>query len=78
MVYPHVNRALYKLTINVDKCSILKFGRNSNSNFIFTINGQPIRTKNSEKDLGIQIDKDLKYHDEASKKVQKAMVVSTS
>ena len=54
--------AKWQLSINSDKCEILRVGR-GNINFEYEINGNIIPSSDNCKDLGVHVGKDLYYRD---------------
>ena len=47
-------------TFNTDKCKVLHLGKN-NEKHEYVLNGKPIGVVNSERDLGVTIDRTLKF-----------------
>ena len=62
---------LWQMPFNAGKCSILHIG-NSNRSFDFTMNGALLQKTSSEKDLGVVIDKELKFKQQAASAVSRA------
>lgn len=65
---------VHNLRLNVGKCSVVKFGKREIARK-FEINGVELKINSSEKDLGIVIDNQLKFHEETAKRCKKAMVI---
>ena len=61
----------WQLPFNSDKCTVLRVG-SRNSEGIYTLNGLQLKMTDSEKDLGIFMDTDLKFRKQAASAVAKA------
>ena len=60
----------WQLPFNINKCKSLHLGRN-NPRTIYSMNGHFLEQVDDEKDLGIIIDKELKFHKQTSAAVKK-------
>ena len=60
------------LSFNVSKSAILHFGSN-NSNFSYFLQGIELSAKDSIRDLGIIVDKKLKFHEQCASAAKKAI-----
>ena len=61
----------WQLPFNTRKCKVLHLG-NSNPCHRYKMNGQKLEQVNEEKDLGVIIDKELRFHKQAAAAVKKA------
>ena len=61
----------WQLPFNADKCKIMHIG-NNNPGYGYTMGGHPLDTISKEKDLGVHIDNQLKFHDHTATAVSKA------
>ena len=61
----------WQLPFNVDKCKSLHIGKN-NRKYIYAMNGRELEQVNEEKDLGILIDNELKFHKHTAAVIKKA------
>ena len=61
----------WQLLFNLDKCKILHIGKN-NKKHEYWMNGKLLESITEEKDLGVLIDKDLKFHKQTAAAVKKA------
>ena len=52
---------VWQLPFNAKKCKAMHFG-NKNPNHTYTLNGQQLDSITSEKDLGVMVDNELKFH----------------
>ena len=59
------------MQFNVDKCSVIHYGR-LNKNIDYTLYEQKIRVTESEKDLGVIINSDMKFKDQVETAAKKA------
>jgi ribonuclease P/MRP protein subunit RPP40 len=59
---------------NVDKCKSLHLG-NQNPGHQYVMNGNPLTKTSAEKDLGVMVDEDLKFHVHTAKVVSKAFQI---
>ena len=59
------------MKFNVDKCSVMHCGR-LNWNIDYKLYGQKIRVTESEKDLGVIINNDMKFKDQVASAAKKA------
>ena len=72
------------LKLNSDKCVVVRFQRGSiNWNdvgplSVYNINGKPIKTITSHKDLGVTVDTSLKFHTHIRQNVNKAAALSSN
>ena len=64
----------WQLPFNINKCKSLHIG-SKNKNHIYTMNGKELQQVKEEKDLGILIDDQLKFHIQTAEAVKKANVV---
>ena len=62
---------LWQLPFNISKCQVPHLGR-ANPNHTYYINSEPLQNVNEEKDLGVIIDNQLKFHSHVSSVVSKA------
>ena len=63
----------WQMEFNIEKCKVLHVGR-TNRHFSYSMDGEWLNTTDSEKDLGVIVNQDLKTHKqcfEASKKANK-------
>ena len=60
----------WQLPLNLQKCSVLHLGR-SNQHWDYTIGHVKLKHSTSERDLGIQIDNQLKFHEHTSNVIRK-------
>ena len=65
---------LWQLPFNVDKCKILHIGRN-NEQHSYTMEGKKLEKVKEEKDLGVLIDDELKFHKQTALAVKKGNAV---
>ena len=61
----------WQLPFNVKKCKCLHIGRNNPENS-YTMNGHILENVGSQKDLGIIVDRELKFHKQTAAAVKKA------
>ena len=61
----------WQLPFNTSKCKVLHIGR-CNPCHRYKINGKPLKSVNEEKDLGIIVDNDLKFHKQTAASIKKA------
>ena len=61
----------WQLPFNLDKCKVLHLGR-SNQKHVYVMDGKVLDSITEEKDLGVLIDKDLKFHKQTAAVVKKA------
>jgi hypothetical protein len=61
----------WQMPFNIDKCKVIHYGGN-NQNYDYTLNDQPLTPDNTEKDLGVLFDKELKFTHHISQIVSKA------
>jgi hypothetical protein len=61
----------WKMTFNVDKCSVMHIGFNNPQNE-YEMDGKKLKSTDKEKDLGIYISKDLKPSNHCTAAVKKA------
>ena len=54
------------LNINNNKCKCMRIGMSSVSSHSYLINGESLCTTTAEKDLGVIIDQNLKFHQHAA------------
>jgi len=59
----------WQLKFNKSKCKVIHFG-NNNEQFNYTMGDHPLISDNYEKDLGIIIDNDLKFHEHTVYRLQ--------
>ena len=64
----------WQLPFNIDKCKSPHIGRN-NPDHTYEMNGQQLKHVNEEKDLGVLIDNDLKFHKQTVEAVKKGKSV---
>ena len=50
------------LRFSVPKCEVMHIGRFTSDEYSYFMNGQPLPTVNVEKDLGVYVDNQLKFH----------------
>ena len=62
---------MWQLNFNVSKCKALHLGR-TNPNHVYTMAGCDINQTSEEKDLGVTIDNQLKFHKHIAITVSKA------
>ena len=62
---------LWQLPFNISKCRVLHLGR-ANPNHIYFMNSKALQNVNEEKDLGVIIDNQLKFHRHVSSVSSKA------
>ena len=62
---------LWKLPFNIGKCKSLHIGR-SNNRTIYKMDNQELQQVREEKDLGVLIDEELKFHKQTAAAVKKA------
>ena len=55
----------WRLSLNVSKCWVLYLGR-TNHNYTYTLDGNDLQDTSVMKDLGITIDRELKFHDQTA------------
>ena len=53
---------MWQMPFNISKCKCLHMGR-SNSNHVYSMSGRDIEQTVEERDLGVLIDNQLKFHD---------------
>ena len=63
--------ARWQLPFNVTKCKSLHIGKRNNK-YVYEINGQQPEQVNEEKDLGVLIDDELKFHKHTAAAIKKA------
>lgn len=63
--------ARWQLPFNVEKCSVLHIG-STNCNHVYTLSGAPLSSTGEERDLGVVMDSDLKFRQQAAIAVSKA------
>ena len=61
----------WKLKFHPGKCSVLHLGK-TNKKTSYELNGQVLQASSSEKDLGVQIDDDLRFDEHIQAKTSKA------
>ena len=61
----------WQLPFNISKCKVLHIGR-CNPCRRYKIKGNPLKSTNEEKDLGILVDNELKFHRQTAAAVKKA------
>ena len=61
----------WQLPFNEKKCKVLHLGKN-NPNQEYVLNGHVLEVSTSEKDLGVHIDNQLKFHVHAAAATKKA------
>ena len=66
--------AIWLMPFNHDKCKVLHMGH-ANQGFSYTMNGSQLVSTAQEKDLGVTIDTELKFREQASLAVAKAAQV---
>jgi ribonuclease P/MRP protein subunit RPP40 len=66
----------WQMGLNTAKCKSLYMGRN-NPHHNYTMNGNLLSQSSEEKDLGVVIDKDLKFHTHTAQAVSKAFQILT-
>ena len=59
------------MKLDIDKCASLHIG-NNNNNFIYKIGDKNINQVLEQKDLGVIIDRDLKFHKQTNEAIKKA------
>ena len=62
---------IWQLPFNANKCKVMHFGK-SNPKHIYQLNGHELETTDSEKDLGVMVDNNLKFHVHTSFATKKA------
>ena len=62
---------MWQLPFNISKCKLLHIGQ-SNPRYSYKMNGVDITKVNEEKDLGVVIDCNLKFHGQCSAVINKA------
>ena len=62
---------IWQLPFNAKKCKSMHFGR-KNPKRVYTLNGQELEQITSEKDLGVMVDDELKFHVHAAAATKKA------
>ena len=62
---------LWQLHLNYSKCKVLHMG-NSNPSHSYTMSNVPLTTTAEEKDLGVIMDNELKFHKHTAYAVKKA------
>ena len=67
----HEWSVLWQLPFNELKCKVLHVGRN-NPDHIYMINNHQLEVSEAEKDLGLIVDKSLKFHEHVASVVKKA------
>ena len=63
--------AKWQLPFNLSKCTVLHLGK-FNPRHVYNMNGHSIEEVSKEKDLGVMIDEQLKFHDQTSYVTSKA------
>lgn len=61
----------WQMNFNIDKCSVMHLGRNNSSN-TYKINGCELKSGNVEKDLGVVVDKTMKFSEQCNSAVSNA------
>ena len=61
----------WQLLFNTGKCKVLHIG-NNNPNYQYKMNGQKLKQIKEEKDLGVIVDDELKFHKQTAAAVKKA------
>jgi len=61
----------WQMGLNTAKCKSLHMGKN-NPHHIYSMNGNPLTQSSEEKDLGVVIDENLKFHTHTAHAVSKA------
>ena len=61
----------WQLLFNTGKCKVFHIG-NKNPNHRYKMNGQKLEQIEEEKDLGVIVDNELKFHKQASAAVKRA------
>ena len=64
----------WQLTFNVDKCKSLHIGR-TNRRQVYEMEGQQLGQLEGQKDLGVIVDDELKFHKQAAAAIMKANTV---
>ena len=64
----------WQLPFNIGKCKSLHLGRN-NRHYTYEMNGQQLKHVNEERDLGVLIDDDLKFHKQTAVAIKKGKSV---
>ncbi|MCQ7056700.1 reverse transcriptase domain-containing protein, partial [Clostridioides difficile] len=59
------------MNFNVEKCKVIHIGHN-NINFPYTIDNRPLKVVSEEKDLGVIVSSDLKFHKQCVEQCKKA------
>ena len=62
---------MWQLPFNATKCKVLHFGTH-NANYSYCLNNHTLDSTKNEKDLGVIIDNELKYHVHAASMTKKA------
>ena len=65
---------LWQLPFNIDKCKSLHIGR-KNKRYWYEMNGTKLKQVTEEKDLGILIDDELKFHKQSASATKKANAI---
>ena len=60
------------LRFSVPKCEVMHIGRFTSDEYSYFMNGQPLPTVNVEKDLGVYVDNQLKFHHHTAAVIAKA------
>ena len=63
--------ARWQLPFNIAKCKSLHIGK-SNNKYVYEMNGQRLEQVTEEKDLGVLIDNELKFHKQTATAIKKA------
>ena len=64
----------WQLPFNVDKCKSLHIGKN-NRQHVYEMNGQQLEQIEEQRDLGVLVDNELKFHKQTAAAVKKANAV---
>ena len=62
---------IWQLPFNANKCKAMHFGK-SNPKHIYHLNGHELESTNSEKDVGVRVDNNLKFHFQSAYATKKA------
>jgi hypothetical protein len=60
------------LSVNVDKCKVVSFGRNIDSSHTYFINGIPVQKDDFIRDVGVYFDSKLTFDAHINQKINKA------
>ena len=61
----------WQLPFNAEKCKVMHFGKNNPEHY-YVLNNHVLEKSEQEKDLGVIIDKNLKFHAHTAAAVKKA------